>query len=311
MMRGVVYAPFALSVLVVAVSRLGVNRLAPRAATWAITVTATAVALSTVGAVLLLGSPLPARVPAVAALGRWQPQSIAARTPVPVWLSALALMLSAWLAFRLYRELRRLAGEFGDVVGAHAELAACGRGEVVVVRDEVVHAHAVSRTVTRRGRVVVTTGLLELLDDEERAAVVAHERAHLRHGHAAFLAVVRVAAALNPLLGPMRSDLRYATERWADEDAATATHRTVIASALAKAAIAALHITVPVSSASAMYLHDHAVPERVRALLDRRTQQARLAWTLLGLASVAAASLLWAMHDTERFFEAVRLWHQP
>jgi hypothetical protein len=52
------------------------------------------------------------------------------------------------------------------------------------------------------------------------------------------------------------------------------------------------------------------VAERVTALLEEPQQGARLAWAFLGVAVVAAASLLWAMHDTERFFEAVRIWQQ-
>jgi CHASE2 domain-containing sensor protein len=61
--------------------------------------------------------------------------------------------------------------------------------------------------------------------------------------------------------------------------------------------------------APGLQLHAHAVTERVSALLDEPRLRSRLAWVLLALATVAAASLAWAMHDTERFFEAVRLWH--
>jgi Zn-dependent protease with chaperone function len=307
-MHSIVFLPFVLSVVVVVLSRLGVNRLQPRAAAWGITVTAVALSVSTAGALVLLACPLPARLPFVAALGRWQPDSIASRTPVPVWLSTVGLLALAWLGWRLVRELRRLGCDFSDVVAAHADLAQCGVGEVVVVEADVPRAHAVSRTLTRRGRVVVTTAMLELLDDEERAAVVAHERSHLRHGHGAFRAVMQLAIASNPLLAWMRRDLQFALERWADEDAASVTHRTVIASALAKAAIAVLHITEH-GVAPAMHLHTHAVPERVTALLDEPPSRTRLAWAFLGLGTIAALSLAWAMHDTERFFEAVRLWH--
>jgi beta-lactamase regulating signal transducer with metallopeptidase domain len=153
--------------------------------------------------------------------------------------------------------------------------------------------------------------MLALLDDDERAAVVAHEHSHLRHGHGAFITVMRMASALNPLLAPMRGDLQFALERWADEDAAAVTHRAVIASALAKAALAVLHVGEGTIAPAAVHLHTYAVTERVTALLDDPAQRARLAWALLAVAAIAAASLAWAMHDTERFFEAVRLWPHP
>jgi hypothetical protein len=59
-----------------------------------------------------------------------------------------------------------------------------------------------------------------------------------------------------------------------------------------------------------MALHAHAVPERITALLDDEPRRSRLAWAFVAVATVAALSLLWAMHDTERFFEAVRLWQR-
>jgi len=45
------------------------------------------------------------------------------------------------------------------------------------------HAVAVPGRLGRRGHVLVTSGMLTALDDEERAVLLAHERAaHLRHG---------------------------------------------------------------------------------------------------------------------------------
>lgn len=303
-----VYTPFVLALVVVALSRTGVGRLSPRPGAWALTVTAVALGVSTVGALMLLAFPLAARIPLVAELGQWQAHSVAQRTPVPVWLSTVAMVAVAWLGWRAVRELHRLGRECHEVVCAQARLAECGSGEVIVIDEAVPRAHAVSRTITRQGRVVVTSAMLDLLDDEERAAVVAHERAHLRHGHGAFLAVMRMSSALSPLLAPMRRDLDFALERWADEDAARATHRAVIASALAKAAIATIHTVAARGSLAAIHLHTHAVTERVTALLDGRALRSRLAWVFPVLATVAAASLLWAMRDTELLFEAVRAW---
>jgi hypothetical protein len=306
-MHAVVFAPVVLSLMVVALSRIGINRLAPRAAAWAVTVSAVAMAVTLAGAVVLIACPLPARVPFIASLGRWQPQSIAATTPVPGWLSAVALIAGAVLAVRVVLELRRIGQEMADLVAAQAELAGRGPGEVVVVDSPDPSAHAVSRTLTRRGRIVLTSGMLELLDGEERAAVVAHERSHLRHGHSVFVAAVRLSLALNPLLTPLRDDLHFALERWADDDAAAVTHPSVVASAVAKAALSMRELATATLAPSTLHLHTHAVVARVSALLREREERSHLAWALIATAALAAASLAWSMHDTERFFEAVRL----
>jgi len=202
-MHTVVYAPLLLSGLVVVLSRIGVRRLPPRGAAWAISVAAAALAASTVGAVALLAFPLAARIPVIAAFGGWDPRSVAARTPVAIWLSTLAWAAVAVLAWRVARELVTLGREFADVTGAQSQLRRFGAGEVIVIDEAVPRAHAVSPTFTCRGRVLVTTAMLDLLDDPERAAVVAHERAHLRRRHGVFLAVMRLTAALNPRRSPL------------------------------------------------------------------------------------------------------------
>ncbi len=111
------------------------------------------------------------------------------------------------------------------------------------------------------------------------------------------------------MLGPTRRNVRYALERWADEDAAKTTSRTVTASALAKAAIATLQAAnLTQAGFVAMHLHTHAVTDRVAALLNGAPpRRSPIAWALICTALLATAALLWASHDTERFFETVRL----
>ena len=74
----------------------------------------------------------------------------------------------------------------------------------------------------RPHQVVVSDGLLDALDDDETAAVLRHERSHLRHRHHDALTLARdVEAWLGwfPPAGRSVSVLRLAVERWADEDA--------------------------------------------------------------------------------------------
>ena len=63
-----------------------------------------------------------------------------------------------------------------------------------------------------RGILVLTTGLVDLLDDDALDAAMAHELGHIRHGHvrrfgAAILAVAGVSLALVRGIGPGRSML--------------------------------------------------------------------------------------------------------
>lgn len=306
-MHSAVYFPFGLTAVVVALSRLASHRLPPRPAAWAIVLAVGAVAISTVGALGLLGLPLLARWSLIAHLGRWRPSAVAIHTPVPVWLSLAALGALGALTLRMGRALRALREQFGEVVRAHGELARHGTAELVIIEDATPRAHAMSPTFRHRGRVIVTTAMLDLLDEEERAAVVAHERSHLRHAHGLFLAICQLAVSLNPILAPVRRDARFVLERWADEDAAEVTTRTVMATALAKAALATLQAAPVPGVGMAMHLQAHAVTDRVAALLGgEQARRAPLAWALIGTAALAAAALLWASHDTERFFEAVR-----
>ena len=187
-------------------------------------------------------------------------------------------------------------------------LTVARQSDFIVTADAMPHAYAVPGFASR-GAVVVSSGMLALLDHDERAAVLEHERSHLRHRHALFELIVRVSAALNPLIVGLRRDVRFAVERWADEDSAAATDRPVAASALARASLAALRETTRREPTPWLALHAHHTVARVAALLDPPQRRVRSAWLLVAAAVLAVVALAWAMHDTERFFEAARLWH--
>lgn len=114
------------------------------------------------------------------------------------------------------------------------------------------------------GCVVISVGMLRALDGDERRVLFAHEHAHLARRHHRYLAVTTLATAMVPVLRPLAARVRFATERWADEDAATAVgDRRLVARALCSAALA--QDAYP--GAAAMSLAGLGVTARVEALL--------------------------------------------
>jgi Zn-dependent protease with chaperone function len=185
---------------------------------------------------------------------------------------------------RVYRSCRHLTGP----------------GALVVIDDQRPEAFTTPQPV---GRVVVTTGLLDALNDDERRMVLAHETSHLLHRHAWWLLAVDLAAAANPLLRPTAATAARCAERWADEDAATAVgDRRRAARALARIAL----LTRNPDAAARLNLAATGgdVPARVRALLTAppRPRPASSA-ALAGLLAVLCAATLMVQHRGEQLFE--------
>jgi Zn-dependent protease with chaperone function len=171
------------------------------------------------------------------------------------------------------------------IVDAYRMASECPAGsELMVLRDERPLAHALPG---RPGRIVVSTTMLASLEPAERRALLAHERAHLAEAHHLFVAVIDVLAAANPLLRPLTRVIRYTTERWADEVAASHVgDRSVVARAVGKAALAgkALGGTVP---GIAMAATAGPIPRRVAALLVP-APTSRIPTTLMSLTGLCA-----------------------
>lgn len=114
----------------------------------------------------------------------------------------VAMVLVGGFGMRLSRALRRMR----DSADAHSSgVRLVGRrlgGDVVVVDSAEPAAYCVAgRTPT----IVVTSAAIDVLDDDELAAVLAHERAHLRGRHAFVIAVVRGLVAVLPAVGLIRA----------------------------------------------------------------------------------------------------------
>lgn len=306
-MRTVIYLPFVLSVLLVGLSRVARRRAAPRAASWALLVAMVVLSAAVVAALALLAWPLWARIPAVAQLGHWRPSAVNQRDPVPLAVSVAATVALLAQAAALVIRLCGLRGEVLEAAALHAALSRAEGGDVTVVDDPAPSAVALPGVPGHRGRVVVSTGLLAVLDEEERVSVMAHERAHLRHHHGVFAAVAAVGSAINPIVRPVGRDVDFLLERWADADAAASTGPSVTAHAIARAAVARLSMAgsgfLPGRQVAAV-----GVAARVAALLDvdDRPATGRLLWAVAAVALVALVAVAWATHDTERLFEALQ-----
>lgn len=263
-------APALLAVAVaVCAATMGHRKLSPAIAARLITALALSSLASMVTAVGLLATGLAER----AGLGSWfawctnvLPNHDAIPTPVTE-VATVLLAAMAVGAYRFTRRWRRVLARWGQA------------DELEIIDVDEPFAYAVPGS---PGHVVVSSGLLKELEPAERRALIEHERAHLRLRHSRYLKLVGLSAAAMPLLRPLVDEIRFVTERWADEIAAAAVgNRNVVASAIARTALAS-------TPAHAMGLGDSDVAARVQALVVPAS--GRPGWqptTVLGVAALA------------------------
>ncbi|MFF7340890.1 M56 family metallopeptidase [Streptomyces sp. NPDC008163] len=212
-------------------------------------------------------------------------------TAVPFACVAGALLLTQLvLLVRRWSRHRALLGRAWLSAGAGT-----GDGDVLVVPGTDVDAFALPGYRGRRGRVVVTSGMLRSLEPGEREVLLAHERAHLAGRHHLLSAVVDLVSVIHPAIRSLREALAFHLERWADEEAAEVVgDRRVTAAAIARAALAgAAHARVagyPLLSATS-----GPVPRRVAALLLPEPAPARGGVRRVGVAALAASVVLAAV----------------
>ncbi|MFF1724787.1 M56 family metallopeptidase [Streptomyces sviceus] len=294
-----VYVPFVVTaVLAVLAPRLA-PLLPPRPTAWALACAALVTSVGWAGALALLAFTGVAQIPEVAEQGRWSVAALRAEDPVYLVVAAAsALVLAAGtvsLGVAAVRQTRHL-------VRARRECAQLPQEtELAVLDDDAPIAFALPG---KPGRVVVSRGMLRCLGDRERAALLAHERAHLRGRHHLFQGLWRLAAALNPLLRPLAVAGDFVLERWADEEAAARVgDRTVVAHAVGRAALASTGVSRPTALAAT----GGVVPQRVRALLAPPPARRRLPLVAGGLLLAACcASLANAASDSDRMVDSAQ-----
>lgn len=164
-------------------------------------------------------------------------------------------------------------------VGSHR---AVGGFDLVVVPSTRLFAHSVPGDAPQ---IVLSDGLVELLDEREVAAVVRHEIAHHRLDHRRFLVVAAVVDHLLGWIPPVRrsaASLRSHVELWADEASTRSPGRMrELSSALRR--IGDADLTTPVRQ---------AVGSRIASLLGRESRSPEPARSSAAVASVVAAGAL-------------------
>lgn len=271
------------------------RRLHPRLSARALAVAAAALGLAVVGAVGTVAVGFLSGIHLIQNNLAWC-RSLArthGRVPQPLGLLALVILVAmsaagvaAWKRARC-----QLQGGAGDA-----------RSELEVVDEDRPDAYAVGGV---GGRIVVTSGMLRLLDPAEQTVLFAHERAHLRHRHHRYATLAMVAAAAVPPLGFVTRRLRLALERWADEEAAIEVgDRRLVAQAIIRAALGRTDYSSPAAGGAASGISMLGVAGRVEALLLPAPEASgrplsALAMVAFGTSAVIAGSALQVHHLVE------------
>ncbi|WP_062209552.1 M56 family metallopeptidase [Streptomyces sp. NBRC 109706] len=236
------------------------------------------VLLAVVGTAQLPGNPLP---------DSWSNPEVRAAVPYDATLGIAAIVLLTAILAAVGGALLRRART--RVLARRALAGLPSSANPAVLPDQHPYAYALPGGRGRPGRIVVSSGMRAGLSADEYRALLAHERAHLAGRHHRYLLAGELAARAHPLLTPLRGAAAYATERWADEDAASAVgDRGLTARAVGHAAL----VGRPPAGLGGPGFAAGPVPRRVAALL--RPDPPAHSWpppnTRAGLAALIATA---------------------
>jgi Zn-dependent protease with chaperone function len=311
-----VYLPLVIPMLAAVAARPLAARLEPRQATWLLTVATVALAAFSTAALALLVASALAKAPVLAALGDYSQQVVRRGDQVPALAGMAAALLLTAAAVAVAVVIRGRARALAE---SYRRAASMPPGEsVIVVPGGAIEAYALPGS---PGRIVVSGRLLDELDDRGRAALLAHEQAHLAGRHHLFTTVAHLAAAANPLLLPIARAVDYTVERWADEHAAAITgDRRLVADTIGQVALlaaarprrehaAALGIAGPRTRRVSLAWAG-PVPRRVAALLaPPPSRQLALLAAAAVIIMIAGASALEAARDLHTLLELAQAGH--
>ena len=302
-----VYLPLLIPAFAAVAARPLAARLEPRQGTWLLTAAAVALAGCSTVALALLAASAAAQVPLLADLGNYSQSVIHRADPTSAITGAVAAVVltvaavAAAVAFR--HRARALAESYRRAARLHDD------GSVVVLRGTAVEAYALPGW---PGRIVVSGRLLEALDEPGRAALLAHERAHLAGRHHLFTTVAHLAAAANPVLLPLARAVDYTVERWADERAAQVTgDRRLVAVTIGRVAMLATPGRLPAATLGIVRAGSRRVslawagpvPRRVAALLGPPRSRVLLLAAAVLIVLLTGASAVEAARDLHALLE--------
>jgi Zn-dependent protease with chaperone function len=268
------------------------RRLPPRLATRFVTVALVIVVMAAVPTALLIAVAFLTHVPLLGIGFEWCAQAIGLHSSVSASLGipAVAVLTAGGVrTVRLVREHRSLRCDVSHPIR---------RGSIHVAHSQRPFAVTLPGGA---GQIVISSALLEILDEDERRVVVAHERAHARYRHDRYLLAAELAAAAVPPLRALARRASYSIERWADEAAAAACgDRQLVARTLGKVA---LHSNTPTVAGFAGL----GVASRMGALLapplpNPPRAQVVVLWSSL---AVAAAFGAYQLHHLEQLLAAL------
>jgi len=309
-----VYLPLLIPAFAAVAARPLAARLEPRQGTWLLTVAAVALAGCSTAALALLAASAVAQVPVLADLGDYSQSVIHHHDPASAVTGAVAAVVLTVAAVAVAVAFRHRARAMAESYRRAARLD--DDGTVVVQRGTAVEAYALPGW---PGRIVVSGRLLDALDEPGRAALLAHERAHLAGRHHLFTTVAHLAAAANPVLLPLARAVDYTVERWADEHAARVTgDRRLVALTIGRVAMLATPGRGPAATLGMVRAGSRRVslawagpvPRRVAALLGPppRSRVLLLAAAVL-IVLLTGASAAEAARDLHALLELARAAH--
>ena len=278
----------AATILAVAVTTVH-RRLPPKLSTRMLVVSMAAVVGAALPTLWIVSFSYLSHLPVLGDGFEWCARVFGVHEQVPHWVGIPAAFV-AWLGvvratrvLRLHRRLRHDGPGFVEIAGHESAFAFTLPG--------------------RGGHVVLSQGLIDLLDDQEQSVVLAHEQTHARYRHDRYLLIGQLAAASTLLLRPLASRLRFSIERWADE-AAVAAHsgdRLLVANTLGKVALNTL------TPAGALSFAGLGVTARVAALLAPQAPQPRWSTVVAMWSAIAATTVLagFQLHHLARLVTAL------
>ncbi len=269
------FGPLATTILLGVLVTSGHRRLPPRLAARMAMATLVAITLAAIPSLWLLSLGFLAHVPLVGSRLQWCAMVLGIHHQVPAIAGIPAILVSSVGLARSVRVLR-----------LHRRVVCHDPGAIEVVDGTDAYAVTIPG---RGGRIVISTAMCDLLDDDERRVVLAHEEAHARFRHDRYLLAGRLANALLPGTRRLSDRLHFIIERWADETAAAHRgDRRFVAATLAKVALC----VDGQPRAFALGFAGLGVTARVAALLEpRRPRPHRVVIAGLWLSIAATAGL--------------------